>query len=484
MGFIESGLSFLCVQGVQLRGGPGRGGISPCAGPRYPQPLRMAGGQGIRGESMVGLRPGIGPSLSPASRVQPHMAIAAVAAANINSNQKSGVRFSHPHQFLQQHNLRAPVSGMMPGQLQQQQQLQLQMQQQLQKQLQQNPQHQQQHQQHRPPCLPPNMALRSTGMSNPGFGANSRMPQPGPSNGLSPRPPFPWQHFDGPVPGQSPPFRNHRPPFKDQRNIDERGPQEWARNRPVNAGSRFPMNSQHLSQGNKDDKFSSQKDGNLKVVNPDQDNNRKCRISPDRRTSYSFDGSYISDSLSSRTDTDSSSRGTPVSWESQSHSPRKRQASDADGGYGHRPSSTRYSRDKRDCSYASDSASSRDLLDSELEEDKATFEHGPRDGKGYRKDKRSDWRRSREEYSGLPGKSNKWEAPQSAGFDERGRGGWKRRRDDYQDSDLDMDFDERSVQPRMTHCSVDCHQPVAHYITTASKVKVFLYVRASFTAGH
>lgn len=392
---------------------------------------------------MVGMQQGISHNLSPASRVQPHLAVAAVAAANINANQKGGVRFSHPHHLLQQRSLMAPASGMMPGHLQQQQQLQLQMQQHLQKQLQQTPQHQHHQQQHRPLGLPHIMTPRSTSLSNPRFALNNRMPRPGPSNGLSPRPPFPWQHFDGPVPGQSPPFRNYRPPFKDKKSLDERGSQEWTRNQPMNAGPRFPINSQHFSQGNKDDKFSLQKEGSSKMGSPDQENNRKCRISPDRRTSYSFDGSYISDSLSSRTDTDSSSRGTPVSWESQGHSQRKRQAMNTDRGYGHRSSSSQYTRDKRDCSYASDSASSRDLWDSELEEDKASLEHSPYDGKCYRKDKCSDLRRSREEFSRLPAKGNKSEAPQAEGFDERGRGGWKRRREEYQDSDFDMDWDDR-----------------------------------------
>ena len=183
-------------------------------------------------------------------------------------------------------------------------------------------------------------------------------------------------------------------------------------------------------------------------MNPDAESGMKYRISPDRRTSHSFDGSYISDSLSSRTDTDSSSRGTPVSWESQSHGQRTRQAAGADRGYGHRPSGTRYARDKRGCSYASDSASSKDVWDSELEEDKsAAFDNSPRGGRGYRKDGSSDWRRPREESSGFPAKGDNREAPQPAGLDEGGRGSWKRRREDHQDSDLDMDWDDRSVQP-------------------------------------
>jgi hypothetical protein len=244
------------------------------------------------------------------------------------------------------------------------------------------------------------------------------MPGPPPNSGPNPPrgPPFPRMRMEG---NNNLP-RNMRPDF------DPRI--QWPNPRggvgpgrggcPGNGGPRFPSPGPlNLPPLGKDGAFCIKRDPVGASSDLESDKRPRCAISPDRRTNFSFDSSYASDSASSRTDTDSSNRGTPLPWEAGNPRPP---VPPTGRGYPQRPSSSRYA--QPDPGHPEGGDCARDRV--------------------YNQDG-STWRKPGDEPSAIRRDGDGWGSTRPGGGGEGEKHGTKRHWDDNHDSD--SEWTERSV---------------------------------------
>ena len=335
----------------------------------FQSPQRLGhGGDGPAG-AMAPMRPGV-PAAINQTRGSP-LAPGNLLGSGLHGNNNTGARFLHPQQLLQQ-------QALITERLQQQQQLQqLQLQQQLRQQLQQNQLQQQ------GGGIAQGTTGRGTGLNNARFpgAANSnrgsvtndaRFPANNIIGGLNPG------GFSGPAGGGAAPHAGLRSEPTEQwsrpgcqgpafRQEGPAGPRQWDSRQP---GWRMQQNRDSAGPGPPGRYGSGGSGGGMGPVDAvfmsrsaSEDRGVRSRMSPDRRTDYSREGSYMSDSLSShnfsgegsytggsvssRTDTDSSSRGTPLSWDSHRHGNARSSDSGLDTG-STQPSDNRYGTSRRD----------------------------------------------------------------------------------------------------------------------------------------
>ncbi|KAL8611810.1 hypothetical protein ACOMHN_053531 [Nucella lapillus] len=195
-----------------------------------------------------------------------------------------------------------------------------------------------------------------------------------------------------------------------------------------------------LGHGDKDERTYIQLEPSLKMMfSFDVDNPVKWTISPDRRASHSFDGSCISDSLSTKTDTtDSSSRDTPMSWDVSSQLKRKLLSGSCPSMcFCHKFNTPFFPRDEQESNVISDSASSKDgLWDAQSVENQDIAGSGG--GQGARPV------RTLAGCEGLADTGFQCHCPACSPGDHIRRVGWKRHREGSPAlSDLDLDWEER-----------------------------------------
>lgn len=239
------------------------------------------------------------------------------------------------------------------------------------------------------------------------------------------------------------PARNQQPRWNCPRNFEPRmqwPPERSQSSQARNGGPRFPTPSNGpYYDRSKESRFSIMRDQD-QSFDFDAEQQPRCAISPDRRTNFSFDGSYVSDSVSSKTDTDSSSRGTPVSWESPAH-----QTSGGTGrGLGQHSSHSQKSRKGSGREYRdSDSAYSSEMdKPNSVGSDRVYSNDG------------STWRRPHDD---TPGKRRDGasSSPARSG-DKEERHGVKRHWDD--DHDSDSDWIEREWRPAFKRLRPDSQE--------------------------